>query len=279
MNTAISYDHVKIKPKEQIGLHHWNTWELSYIIKGRGTRILGDTTEDFQKGDLILVVPDMPHQWKFDNAHTDKDGNIENISISFPYDMLDKMSDVFPEYKEMAKWYASLTSSLKLPKPDNKEIIDIIQRMDFEEPEQRVISLLQILTIIRKQSNYEMIGHFKIQDSIVTRIEKVKTYLSCNFQRDVSIEDIALYIGMNRSSLCTFFKRYTGRTIIQWLTDIRLDAARQALTHENITIAECCYKCGFNDVPHFNRVFKKHEGISPKEYRAKTAIKRKMLKA
>jgi quercetin dioxygenase-like cupin family protein len=89
--STLNYDHVVLKPSEQIGLHHFNTWEMSYVISGCGKRILGDSKEDFQKGEIVLVVPNMPHQWIFSPEKTDENGNIENITISFGMDMLPKL--------------------------------------------------------------------------------------------------------------------------------------------------------------------------------------------
>ncbi len=65
IKNSISYDHVLLKPCEQIDLHQWDSWEMSYIISGEGHRILGDTKEPFSEGEVVLVVPEMPHQWIF----------------------------------------------------------------------------------------------------------------------------------------------------------------------------------------------------------------------
>lgn len=103
--SSVSYDHVLLKPSEQIGLHYWNSWEMSYIVSGKGRRILGDTEEPFCAGEVVLVVPEMPHQWIFSPGETDGDGNIENITISFPADLLSRLSHVMPEFCKMAEWY------------------------------------------------------------------------------------------------------------------------------------------------------------------------------
>ena len=78
-----SFEHVVLSPKDQIGLHKQSSWELSYIVRGEGIRTIGDTKERFQAGEIVLVVPDMQHQWCFNTPTDGKDGMIENITITF----------------------------------------------------------------------------------------------------------------------------------------------------------------------------------------------------
>ena len=72
---------------------------------------------------------------------------------------------------------------------------------------------------------------------------------------------------MNRSAFCSYFKKCKGITFSQFVTQYRLNTACELLKHSQKQISEICFIVGFNDVPHFNRVFKKQKGISPKEYR------------
>lgn len=74
----MKYDYVKLNPSEQIGPHSQPSWELSYILRGRGTKSVGDTESPFREGDMVLVVPEMRHCWRFE----DEDGDeIENITL------------------------------------------------------------------------------------------------------------------------------------------------------------------------------------------------------
>lgn len=83
----------------------------------------------------------------------------------------------------------------------------------------------------------------------------------------ISLENIAAEVGMNRSAFCSYFKKCKGITFSQFVSQYRLNTACELLKHSQKQISEICFIVGFNDVPHFNRVFKKQKGISPKEYR------------
>ncbi len=268
---TVSYDHVLLKPGEQIGLHHWNSWEMSYIISGEGHRILGDTEETFCAGEVVLVVPEMPHQWIFAPDKTDRDGNIENITISFSPDLLKNLSHVVPEFCQLAEWYDNLDMSVKFKPSECEKIAAVLRRMEQESAAERVMSLLQLLGAIQRNRNFTVAGRFAAPRSVEEKIKKIEVYISCNYNRDFSIDRLAKYVGMNRSSLCTMFKRHTGETIIEHLLNHRIEMAKYLLTSTIESISSCCYSSGFNDVPHFNRTFKQLVGMTPGDYRAKNA--------
>lgn len=75
-----------------------------------------------------------------------------------------------------------------------------------------------------------------------------------------------ILVGMNRSSLCSFYKRQTGKTIFATLMSMRIDYACNLLRQHELSVASVCYQCGFNDVPYFNRTFKRLVGLPPSLY-------------
>ena len=131
---------------------------------------------------------------------------------------------------------------------------------------ERLTLFIHLLSIIAVSSDRREIGRPKDTDT-QRRLKQIEIYISCNYKRDISIDDLAQHVGMNRSSLCTFFKHHTGKTIITYLNEFRLSVACHLLGHTSLTIQQVCYESGFNDVPHFCRLFKRSFGETPKEYR------------
>ena len=72
---------------------------------------------------------------------------------------------------------------------------------------------------------------------------------------------------MTPTAFSRFFKLRTGRSISDYLIDIRLGHATRALVDSTMSVAEICYSCGFNNISNFNRIFKKKKGSSPKVFR------------
>jgi AraC-type DNA-binding domain-containing proteins len=88
-----------------------------------------------------------------------------------------------------------------------------------------------------------------------------------NYQNTITLEEVAGLIDLDKSSFCIFFKKMTGKTFFTYLTEYRIESSCQMIAKTNQTIAEICFASGFNDVPYYNRVFKKIKNISPTEYR------------
>ena len=71
------------------------------------------------------------------------------------------------------------------------------------------------------------------------------------------------HIGMNRSAFCTFFRKHTGQTFVDYLNAYRVDLACHLLEREGLSVTEACYASGFNDAAYFCRTFKRYKGIPP----------------
>lgn len=120
--------------------------------------------------------------------------------------------------------------------------------------------------LIWKSDSKRQVGHFQT-DRDTDIVNKVVTYLHCNFKRQITIKQLAAYSGMNGTSLCSLFKRKKQTTIMQYLLDYRMMMVKEGLKRDDTSISEVCYECGFRDVPYFNRTFKKYMGMTPKEYK------------
>ena len=101
----------------------------------------------------------------------------------------------------------------------------------------------------------------------VRRMQHICAYVMAHYVHTISLDDIAEEIGMNRSAFCSYFKRCKGVTFSQFVTQYRLNTACELLKHSQKQVSEICFTVGFNDLPHFIRVFRKAMGISPTAYR------------
>lgn len=263
------FDHVRIAWNEQITYHQAEEWELSYIITGSGTRVLGNVVETFSSGEVILLPPNMPHGWYFNEYDHDEDGKIENITIIFSSATLQKLAHTFPEtaaaVAAMSQYRQALTfngNSLLLLQQKLKQML-------LQNNLEQLASLLQLLSIITSSAEKRGIGYFNKRSKTVTKLQDVSRYIVHNYQRKITLDEVAKYLGMNRSSFCTFFKREKGKSFFTALNEYRIDCSCLMLRQTNMPIADICYAVGFDDVPYFNRTFKKLKGKSPKDYRQK----------
>ena len=92
-----------------------------------------------------------------------------------------------------------------------------------------------------------------------------------NNHNRITLQNVARHISMNSSSFCTFFKREKGKSFISALNEYRINCSCLMLRETNMPVSEICFAVGFNDIPWFNRSFRKQIGVLPKDYRARMA--------
>ena len=98
-------------------------------------------------------------------------------------------------------------------------------------------------------------------------IQRVIRYINLHYTEEIRLSQLAELTDMTSVSFSRFFKLRTGKSLSDYIIDIRLGHATRQLVDSTKTVAEICYECGFNNLSNFNRIFKKKKGCSPKEFR------------
>lgn len=91
-------------------------------------------------------------------------------------------------------------------------------------------------------------------------------YINLNFSEDISIEVLARRVHVSEAYLSRIFRRYTGRTIIEYLTEKRMFYAAELLRDPRVSVGKAAIESGYNNYPYFTQVFKKTYGITPSQY-------------
>lgn len=98
-------------------------------------------------------------------------------------------------------------------------------------------------------------------------VAKAKAYIDENYQKDISLDEVSRLVDISPYYFSKLFKQEQGENFIEYLTRIRMQNARQLLMNQNYSIKEICAMCGYSDPNYFSRIFKKYEGVTPREYR------------
>jgi two-component system response regulator YesN len=99
-------------------------------------------------------------------------------------------------------------------------------------------------------------------------ILKTKAYIELNYRnQDISLHTVASHVGISPNHLSTVFAQETGENFIEYLTRVRIEKAKQFLANTAMKSADIACETGFNDPHYFSFIFKKHTGVSPREYR------------
>jgi len=152
-----------------------------------------------------------------------------------------------------------------------------IRESTMDSPEKRVMlqNLSQTIAIlifrdIKKKSSLFLPG--KQYNAGIFKINKVVEYIKENYQKECTLEELSEVAGISRFYLIRIFKDYLGKTPYEYLMDIRIENAKLLLTRGNISITDICHDCGFNNMSHFIRTFKKKVGTTPSFYKNFTKL-------
>lgn len=101
-------------------------------------------------------------------------------------------------------------------------------------------------------------------------IHMIKTYIGKHYMDEtLSVKDISEHVFLSASYVCTFFKNETGHTLNQYLTEYRMEKAKQLLKDAKYRISDISSRVGYSDGNYFGKSFRKYCGLSPSEYREK----------
>jgi len=100
-----------------------------------------------------------------------------------------------------------------------------------------------------------------------SRINRIHEFLMKNYQNDINLDEVAEIAHMAPASVCRFFKSSAGLTIFEYLNKIKIDYSCKLLLNTDLSIVDISYDCGFNNLSHFNKQFRKFIGKTPTQFR------------
>ena len=135
----------------------------------------------------------------------------------------------------------------------------------------KLIELLCILQDLAWTEEYVILNAdgytFEVENTDNDRINIIYDYVQKHFQRAIPLDEIATIANMTVPSFCRYFKRISGKKFTRFVNEIRIVHACKLLTEKQLSISEVSFESGFNNISHFNRLFKDITTKTPLEYR------------
>ncbi len=100
-------------------------------------------------------------------------------------------------------------------------------------------------------------------------VQRAQQWLVAHFPKEVDLDELAATVGMSPRNFARRFKAATGEAPLAYLHRLRIDAARHSLENKHRTVQEISEEVGYGDVAFFRRLFKRHTGVSPRDYRSR----------
>jgi len=259
----------KLKQKFDFPLHYHEEYELNLVLNAKGAkRVIGGHIEVIDDVELVLIGPNLYHAWF---THECRSEEIIEVTIQFHKDLFDEK---FLKRNQLSFIKHMLEHSQRGILFSHETAIAIKDRIIALDKKSGFDSVLELFSVMHDLSisrNMRSLSDFSFTNEKFfynsRRIEKVFEFMNTNYNKAVTLAEVARIANMPEASFSRFIKKRTGKTFIDSLNEIRLGHASRMLIDTTNTIAEIAYKCGFNNISNFNRVFKRKKFCIPKEFR------------
>jgi AraC-like DNA-binding protein len=259
----------RVKEKFDFPLHYHDEYELNLIINAKGAkRVVGGHIEVIDDLELVLVGPNVYHAWF---THQCQSKSITEVTIQFHKDLFD---DKFLRRNQLSFVKNMIERSQRgiLFSPETIAALkDRIYSLNKKSGFDSVLELLSILHDLSISRNMKTLSDSSFSNEQFhynsRRIEKVFEYMNGHYNMQITLAEVAKIANMPEASFSRFIKKRTGKTFIDSLNEIRLGHASRMLIDTTNTVAEIAYKCGFNNISNFNRIFKRKKFCIPKDFR------------
>lgn len=258
---------VDLEPVFYDKLHQHEEIQLSYIVKGEGTLIVGDSINYYNSSDIIVIGSQLPHVFE-----SDQENYKESHMVSLFFTETSFGNDFFnnEELDELQIFFIRAKQGFKITSNQNK-IILLFRSLETASKLERFIILIQLLKCF-VESEYKSLSSFIYEKNFSLtegeRMRNVFEYTMTNYDKKITLKSVSNVANMTKNAFCKYFKKYTNKTYGVFLNELRIEhACKLILSKKNLTISEVAFKVGFNNISNFNRQFKKVKFQTPLNYK------------
>ncbi len=253
--------------------HFHPEYQLFVVLKGSGTRFIGDHVKHFKEGDMVFTGPNLPHLWRSDNEEVPGDDTIhaEGIVIYFHEDFMGKTLLLKEEMIKLRQLFLKSYRGMDILGETATKLKRMMAVLLELEGVESVIQLLKILHELTNTSEFHLLSSTgytnTLKEADTERMNKVHAYVMKNFKGKIALEEVAALANMTPSSFSRYFKIHANKTFSEFLTEIRIGNACKLLIEKKMNITQTCYESGFHTLSNFNKQFKAITKRTPMAYK------------
>jgi AraC-like DNA-binding protein len=248
-------------------------FQLSFVVKGEGTRFIGDNMKSFKDGDLVLTGPNLPHVWRSDNKYFEKKSQLSTtvIVIYFHDYFLGEGLHLKEEMEDISRLFQKALRGLEITGKTKIIVCEMMKKLLGLKSMDSIIQLLSILNVLAKSNDCHFITHNHHvslnTEAEANRMNKVYGYVMKNFRHKINLAEVADIVNMTDTSFSRYFKSRANKSFSDFLKEVRVEYACKLLKEEKMNIDRIGYECGFQTLSNFNKQFKTVMGKQPHCYR------------
>ncbi|TKK71912.1 helix-turn-helix domain-containing protein [Ilyomonas limi] len=256
-------------PHFEVPWHQHIEYELILFLEGAGLSFIGNSVDEFEVGDIFFIGSNVPHTFQ-------KSGDLitSAVVIQFKDNFWGNGMLEIPESSRINNLLHNSKHGLKVTGQTKVRLRPIVMELQESKGFWRIVKLCECLAMLADTDDYKPVSTQEIKvmnHSDKERIERIVQYTMDNFKEDIRLETIAAVACMSPHAFCSYFKKRTRKTYVDFLNEIRIGYACKLLLTTEMNILSICFDSGFNNVANFNRQFLKVKQQKPSVYRREHA--------
>lgn len=267
---------VKVKLREMPHFtypwHFHSEYEILLVIKGFGTSFVADNIEEFESGDLVLLGNNLPHFWKSDESFLAESSKkkIKYMVVQFSNEFFKEAISEYPEFYLIKELLERSSRGIRFNKKFSEKAKIKLMKLAKSSGFERTVLLLNFLQCLAKTNEYRFLAgelyQAKDHDFTNDRLKKIMLFLNSTYLKRVELSAVADVANLHPSAFCRFFKEKTGKSLSEFVNDMRISYACRLIIEGKMSVSQICFESGFNNISNFNRTFKNHTGFTPSNY-------------
>lgn len=254
----------KSRPLLSQAWHYHPEIEICFTRESSGKRFVGNQISDYQIGDLVMFGSNLPHGFTTDMR-------CAQVVIQMTEDFLGTDFIQKPELRQVQSLFERAKQGLEFGVEVKKKAKKAIKKMMNEQGFAQMIHLFDLLNLLANTKDVNPICSeeysLDLNATSLSRLKIVYDYIVVNYQKEVRIKEVAKLINLTEAAFFKFIKKHTKKTYTQIINEFRISHASKLLMNTDLSIAEICFECGYNNISYFNRKFKSVMGKTPSDFR------------
>ncbi len=248
--------------------HYHPEIELTHFSAGRGIRLVGDSIGQINAPEAVLLGSLLPHQWKADESC--------GIALQFRVGPGSVFAEI-PELRELDSLWKSAAKGLLFDSALSARVAHGLKAAVAQSGAGRLGVILTLLgeigvalssTESSVASSLSRPIHWKSGTGSYSEIiAEAIDFISSHFQDPLTLQNVLEHTSMSRATFSRHFPQFTGQSFTTFLQQFRLEYSRRLLIESNCSITEAAFEAGFQNLSHFNRLFRKRWSQTPREFR------------
>jgi AraC-like DNA-binding protein len=253
--------------------HFHPEYQLFVVLKGHGTRFIGDDVRSFKPGDITFTGPNLPHLWRSDHETPSEveTSPYEGIVVYFNDNLIGQSLLQTEEAIRIRQLFKRSLRGLDVTGKTRKTVWEMISGLLGLNGFDSVLELLKILNLLSGTNDLESLASPGYTNSLkegdTERMNKVYAYVMKNFRRKMTVSELAELTHMTPTSFSRYFKVHANKTFSEFVSEIRIGHACKLLIEKKINVSQACYASGFQTLSNFNKQFKTITNRTPMAYK------------